>query len=146
MSNITCTRKIGFDAAHRVVEHESKCKYVHGHRYTVAATFAANEHTNQLDGLGRVIDFGVIKEKLGTWIDDHWDHTIILWDKDKKLGEVIASETNQVPYYIPMNPTAENLAVYLLEVVCPKLFSETDIHCTSITIDETPNCFAKAEL
>lgn len=142
MSTITCTRKIGFDAAHRVVQHESKCKYVHGHRYTLEATFSAG----RLDSLGRIIDFGVIKEKLGTWIDTNWDHTIVLWEKDKELGELIAGQTGQVPYYIPTNPTAENMALYLLETICPKLFAEDSITCTSVHIQETPNCSAGAAL
>ena len=36
----TCTRRIEFDAAHRVMEHESKCRHLHGHRYAIEATFA----------------------------------------------------------------------------------------------------------
>ena len=32
---ITCTRRIEFDAAHRILNHESKCKMLHGHRYVV---------------------------------------------------------------------------------------------------------------
>ena len=78
---IFATRKLHFDAAHRVMQHESKCKYLHGHRYVVEATFEAA----QLDDLGRVVDFGVIKERLGQWLDAHWDHATILYQKDKEL-------------------------------------------------------------
>ena len=140
-STLTCTRRIEFDAGHRVVEHESKCKYLHGHRYVVEATFGATS----LDDIGRVIDFGQVKTILGTWIDDNWDHTCILWERDKELGEVIASQTEQVIYYLPYNPTAENIARYLLEEVCPKLFKDSGIECVSINIGETPNCSALAE-
>ncbi len=38
---ITCTRRIEFDAAHRILNHESKCKMLHGHRYAIEATFEA---------------------------------------------------------------------------------------------------------
>lgn len=142
MTKITCTRKISFDAAHRVMQHEGKCKYIHGHRYTIEASFEAAG----LDALGRVVDFGLVKEILGAWIDAHWDHTLILWEKDRKLGEDIAAHTRQTVYYINSNPTAENLATYLIDTICPRLFAGQPVKCTSITIHETPNCSASAYL
>lgn len=145
MPHITCTRLIAFDTAHRVMLHEGKCKYVHGHRYTAQVSFRA-EGAGELDSLGRVVDFGVIKDILGQWIDTHWDHTCVLWDKDKALGEAIAAETGQTIYYIPYNPTAENMALYLLKTICPKLFNGHEVTCTSVTIHETPNCAAAAAL
>lgn len=121
------------------MNHESKCKMLHGHRYVVEATFAASEG---LDDLGRVIDFGVIKERLTDWVDENWDHNTILWEKDRELGEVISKQISQKIFYLPTNPTAENMAQYLREVVCKKLFPETDIQCTRIRLYETPNCYA----
>lgn len=138
--DIICTRRLEFDAAHRVMEHESKCKHLHGHRYVVEASFAAAK----LDALGRVIDFGVIKERLGAWIDENWDHTTILWDKDKPLGTSIEGHTGQKIFYLPYNPTAENLALYLFTTMCPKLFAESGVTCRKIKIFETPNCSAEA--
>ncbi|MDA0780817.1 MAG: 6-carboxytetrahydropterin synthase [Rickettsiales bacterium] len=137
---ISCTRKLHFDSAHRIVNHESKCKYVHGHRYVVDATFAAKE----LDDLGRIVDFGVIKEKLGKWVDDNWDHNIILWEKDKSLGDVIEKQTDQKVFYLPTNPTAENIADYLLNTVCKELFFDSEVECVKIKVFETPNCYAEA--
>lgn len=137
---ITCTRKVEFDAAHRVMNHESKCKMLHGHRYVVEATFAATG----LDDLGRVIDFGVIKERLNGWIDENWDHNTILWEKDRALGDVISKQISQKIFYLPTNPTAENMAQYLLEVVCRELFPEPNVKCTRIRLYETPNCYADA--
>ncbi len=134
---ITCTRRIEFDAAHRIINHESKCKMLHGHRYALEATFAAKE----LDNLGRVIDFGVIREVLGTWIDNNFDHNTILSIADKNLGENIAKETGQKIYYITQNPTAENIAKYIFEEICPKLFAEKNVKCVSIKLYETPNCY-----
>ncbi len=69
---ITCTRRIEFDAAHRIINHESKCKMLHGHRYALEASFAAEN----LDNLGRVIDFGEIRQLLGDWIDNNLDHNL----------------------------------------------------------------------
>jgi len=134
---ITCTRRIEFDAAHRIINHESKCKMLHGHRYALEATFVADD----LDNLGRVIDFGVIREVLGGWIDDNFDHNTILSIKDKKLGEKIAEVTEQKIYYIKENPTAENIANYIFSEICPKLFADKNVKCVAIKLYETPNCY-----
>ena len=134
---ITCTRRIEFDAAHRIINHESKCKMLHGHRYALEATFVADD----LDNLGRVIDFGVIREVLGGWIDDNFDHNTILSIKDKELGEKIAEITEQKIYYIKENPTAENIANYIFSEICPKLFADKNVKCVAIKLYETPNCY-----
>lgn len=134
--NIICTRRIEFDAAHRVLEHESKCKNLHGHRYAIEASFTADG----LDALGRVVDFSVIRERLGKWVDENWDHTTILFERDKELGEAISDVTGQKIFYLPANPTAENMASYLLEKICPALFSDLNITCVSVKLQETPNC------
>lgn len=99
-SPILCTRRIEFDAAHRVFKHEGKCKHLHGHRYALEATFAAAN----LDKLGRVVDFAVIKEVLGAWIMEHWDHATILFDKDKALGKAISNVTGQKIFTCPKTP------------------------------------------
>lgn len=139
---ISCTRKIYFDAAHRVMEHESKCKLLHGHRYVIEATFTADE----LDKLGRVIDFGIVKEVLGDWIDGNFDHNTILHADDKELGNAIKNNTGQNIFYLPVNPTAENIADYLLNEVCPELFKGKGVKCIQIRLHETPNCYADAVL
>ena len=136
---ITCSRIFNFDAAHRVKDHESKCKHLHGHRFHVEATFVAKRG---LDSIGRVIDFGELKEILGRWIDDNFDHNTILFDQDHKLGKSIEDFTGQKVYYLPYNPTAENIAYYLLNEVCNKLFAG-DVKCIKIKIYETPHCFTE---
>jgi 6-pyruvoyltetrahydropterin/6-carboxytetrahydropterin synthase len=138
VKTIRCTRIITFDSAHRVVNHESKCKYLHGHTYRAEFTFEADK----LDDLGRVIDFGVIKTKLKTWIDANLDHNTILNICDKSFGEQIEKTFQQNVYYLPNNPTAENIASHLLEEICPKLFADQqNCKCIKIKLWETPNCF-----
>lgn len=140
MALITVTRRFEFDTGHRVLGHEFKCKYVHGHRYQCEAEFTIP----QLDSLGRVIDFGVIKQRLGNWFNEYWDHNVVLWSEDRALGQAIAAQTGQSIYYLPSNPTAENMAFYLLETICPKLFAGLGVTCTKINLYETPNCSATA--
>ncbi len=136
---ISISRTLHFDAAHRVLNHESKCKNLHGHRYVLEVFFTST----QLDDLGRVVDFSVIKDLLGNWIDNNFDHNVILHEQDKELGENIATITGQKIFYLPYNPTAENIARYLLDEICPKLFLGQNINFPKIRLYETPNCFAE---
>jgi len=138
-----CSRKIHFCSGHRVLNHESKCANLHGHNY-IAWIYAASD---KLDSLGRIIDFSVLKEKVGGWIDEHWDHTTILFEEDFDLREVEkAMAVNKPVFHLPTNPTAENMAYYLLRVVCPLTLADTGVKVTKIKLYETENCFAEVEI
>lgn len=134
-SQISCTRKFHICAGHRVLGHEGKCQQPHGHNYTIYAT--AEPHV-KLDDLGRVIDFSVIKKILGDWLEENWDHQFILFKDDKELLKRLKGFS---VYVLPMNPTAENLGLYLLRK-CEDLFAVTRINITTIEIWETDNCLA----
>jgi 6-pyruvoyltetrahydropterin/6-carboxytetrahydropterin synthase len=140
---ITVTRKLEFDAAHRVMNHESKCATLHGHRYVVEITATAPE----LDGIGRVIDFSVLKQKIGTWLDDQWDHTAIICLNDTVTALALDRIPHKKPVFVSAwNPTAENMASYLLHTVCPRELAGTTVTVTKIRVWETPNCYAEAVL
>ncbi|GAB1376829.1 6-carboxytetrahydropterin synthase QueD [Lactococcus petauri] len=140
--SIKAVRKMKFDAGHRVVNHESKCANAHGHEYHVEA-FAESD---SLDEIGRVIDFSVIKEKLGKWLDEHWDHTFLVYEKDDLLMPIKEKLTVNKPVYVcKFNPTAENMATHLLKEICPVLFKNTGVKITKIVIHETSNCYVSAE-
>lgn len=148
---ITCTRDIEFDAGHRVAGHESKCAHLHGHRYRVELHAKARLWTDvkkeRLDHVGRVIDFSVLKERIGGWIDEHWDHRTLLWSSDP-LHDVFVEDYDDVlknsVVVVPFNPTAENIAKHLLDVVCPKLLESTTVRVYMVVVHETPNCRATA--
>lgn len=140
---ITITRKLEFDAGHRVHNHESKCGTLHGHRYVLEVTATAPE----LDQLGRVIDFSVLKEKIGTWVDKYWDHTTLVFNQDTVTMEALERIPHFKPSFIcPFNPTAENMAHYLLHEIIPFLMQGTGVTVTRLKLWETPNCFAEVTL
>lgn len=140
---ITATRRLEFDAGHRVMNHESKCATLHGHRYVVEVTATIAE----LDSIGRVIDFSVLKQKIGAWLDEHWDHTTILFDRDTVTIEALTRcPQYKPPAVVPFNPTAENMAMHLLSEICPTLLAGTGVVVTKVKIWETPNCSAEAIL
>lgn len=140
---IRVSRFLEFDAAHRVVNHESKCASMHGHRYKVEIVAEAPS----LDDIGRVIDFSVLKSRIGGWLDDNWDHTVILFNEDlDTLKAMRWIPKKKEPFSAPWNPTAENMAHYLLETVCPRELEGTGVTVTEVTVWETPNCKATAIL
>lgn len=134
-----CTRKICFDAAHRVIGHESKCKNLHGHRYSLEITAKCKN----LNDLGMVVDFGELKEIMKGWIDANFDHNIILSHEDRAMGDVIANHTGQRIYYIDSNPTAENILLYLKNVVVAKLFKNKTYEIARMRLYETPNAYVE---
>ena len=139
----TVTRVLEFDAAHRVLNHESKCANLHGHRYKVEITAQAQH----LDDIGRVIDFSVLKSHVGGWLDENWDHNTIVSSEDERTIEcLIMMPRKKHPWIAPWNPTAENMALHLLHVTCPALLGGLGVLVTKVVVWETPNCSAEAVL
>jgi 6-pyruvoyltetrahydropterin/6-carboxytetrahydropterin synthase len=141
---ISCSKTIEFDAAHRIIGHTGGCQMVHGHRYAVELTFSSTS----LDEIGMVIDFKEIKTRFKTWIDTNWDHNMILNRADKELGDMIAKYTGQKVFYLDCNPTSENIASYLFNVVLHEVFSDARHYiqlCRRITISESPTSWASCE-
>jgi 6-pyruvoyltetrahydropterin/6-carboxytetrahydropterin synthase len=139
---ITCTRRLQFCSGHRVHGHEGKCRHLHGHNYVVMLTASADA----LDDLGRVIDFSVLKARLGGWIDQHWDHGCVIWDGDTEAQAAVLACQPAKLFLLPSNPTAENMADYLLRVVGPEVLADTGIGLTAVRLWETENCYADATL
>lgn len=142
MSIVRAVRILKFDSGHRVVNHESKCRSLHGHEYH-AHIYA--EAAN-LDDLGRVIDFSVIKERIGGWIDEHWDHAMIIWGYDPDRELIQKCSGFKKPFILPKNPTAENMALHLINDVCPYLLEGTGVKVSKIRLYETSNCYVEVTI
>ena len=144
MRRTTATRRLEWDAAHRVLRHESKCATLHGHRYVAEITCDAES----LDKVGRVIDFGVVKERVGAWIDETWDHSTLVNEDDLALVDFCRHQAdrrgNRPPYLFPGEPTAENIASELFHVAAG-LLDGSGVRVTKVRIYETPNCYAEFE-
>ncbi len=134
-----CTRRIEFDAGHRVIGHKNKCKYLHGHRYVLEIT----AQSANLDELGMVADFGELKEIIKSWVDSNLDHNTILSVHDRKLGDFMSTHTGQSVYFLNDNPTAENIAMHIKNDIVPQIFENMPYKITKIRLYETPNCFVE---
>lgn len=141
MAKISCSRRLHFCAGHRVVGHEGKCRNLHGHNYVILIEAESSE----LDHLGRVVDFGVLKARIGEWLETHWDHACLISNEDHELRSFCESQETR-HFVMPCQTTAENIALYLLQEVAPRELSGTGVTVTSVRVWETENCFADARL
>ncbi len=153
MRVITVERYHDISCGHRVCGHETKCRFLHGHNYRITFTCTADS----LDPLGRVIDFSVIKDTLCEWLETHWDHKMLLWENDpvlaqmRKLAEagpefgVLDLVWGESVVATPFNPTAENMATHLLDVVGPELLAGCGVRLIRVRVEETRKCSALAE-
>lgn len=133
---INCTRKLEFDAGHRVMGHEGKCAHLHGHRYVVEIT----AYAPQQDAIGRAVDFSVIKEVVGGWIDQNLDHGTLVNGLDSPLLEWLEAH-GQKRWVMYGNPTAENIAE-LIQSKSLALLKPHGINAVAVTVYETPNSWS----
>ena len=138
---ITASRYHEIDCGHRVVRQGGRCERLHGHRYTIHFVCAADE----LNDIGMVLDFGVMKTRLCNWLEEHWDHRLLLWAEDPLLPALRDVSPESV-VVVPFNPTAENLADHLLTVVGPAQLAGTGVTLVRCMVEETRKCAATAEL
>lgn len=158
----TVTREIGIDMGHRVTNHASKCRNVHGHRYTIYVTLTgALESAGSSEGM--VLDFGFLKELMMKEIDAPCDHGLCLWVKDalvpqfcpgKQYVDIVNTVatrgycTTEGPvgklYIMDTVPTAENLAEHWYRRLRDPVDLITNGRATieRVRVSETPNCFA----
>lgn len=164
--NYSVIRSHEICAGHRVVGHESKCRHLHGHNYkfhfkvaplaTKAINTGAGSHIVEpgLDNVGRVIDFSVVKTTLCQWLEDNWDHKFLHWEKDLLISGLVYSkcgvktaldERDDEDFMsslvsLPFNPTAENLAAHMVNVVGPELLRPYGVELIACRIEETSKC------
>lgn len=134
------TRRHEIHCGHRVCGHEGKCRQLHGHAYIFDLTCQGAD----LDPLGRVIDFSVIKATVCEWLEREWDHRMLLWENDPMLPALFSIDPSIVP--VPFNPTAENIARHMVEVVGPECLEDTGVKLVAVTVYETSKCSATYEV
>ncbi|MDD6133472.1 MAG: 6-carboxytetrahydropterin synthase QueD [Selenomonadaceae bacterium] len=107
-----------FEAAHHVEGYPGKCARLHGHNWVVEAVVKGKE----LDELGMLIDFKVMKKELAAVLE-RFDH--------RYLNEL-------EPFAGGVNPTAENLARIIFEELAGREVFKRDSELHAITVFESP--------
>lgn len=165
-------RHIEIDAGHRVPEHSSKCRNLHGHRYRVEAHVLGEDLCSQGSEEGMVMDFGFLKEELMS-VHDLADHALMIKfndplletlhpdlsvdvnkafaDLDKKdlereyVWDNTLSHRGLTLYVLFCTPTAENLARHWFLLMDDRIGIRSNGRAKlhKVRVWETPNCYAE---
>lgn len=123
------TREISFCYGHRLLNYEGKCRHLHGHNGVAVVTLEGPK----LDDRGMLVDFGEIKRKIQSWIDEEIDHNMLLHRDDPIIPAL--KERGERFYVMDENPTAENIARLIYEHG-----REAGLPVVEVKLWETPNC------
>ena len=105
-----------FSSAHNIEGYPGKCGNIHGHNYTVTATFK----TETLNHLDIAFDFSDAKSILKN-VTSQLDHTNL----------------NLLPQFNGINPTAERIAKIIFEHLMNLLPDKISIY--EVEVEETPS-------
>lgn len=142
MTKIYASRYHDISCGHRVVGQGGKCEHLHGHNYRIHFKIEAESMLNEK---GMVVDFSVIKSRLCDWLEKNWDHKLLIWVDDPWRDALLSLDPSV--FSVPFNPTAEEMARYLLEYVGPtQLYGIPDIRLVEVIVEETRKCSASAIL
>lgn len=174
MTAFTVTRQIAIDAGHRVMTHGSKCRHLHGHRYTIEATCLADHLQAGGEQSDMVLDFGFLKDGMLAEIDHPCDHGFLAHINDVELLAMFRPENAEIKpwladlqsaverdghclttatrmgtklYVLDVNPTAEQLARHWFRRLKPVVEERSGglARLQQVVVWETPHCRAAYE-
>jgi len=144
---VQITTRLEFDAGHRIPNHKSQCRNLHGHRYALEITLSgdiiAKEQASE-DGM--VMDFSDVKRIARESIVDIWDHAFLVYEKDSVVLDFLNSLPNHKTVVFPSVPTAENMAAEAFKILKNQY---QDIYGNHLKLErvrlfETPNSWVDA--
>lgn len=143
MTRIRITKQFSFEMGHFLFNHEGKCKNFHGHSYklevsVIGRPLCAPGHP----GDGMVMDFSDLKLIIKENVIDVLDHRFLvnsksLTDEDLK----VISNLNSGIILMPVQPTTENLILFILERLLQALPSHVEL--CSVRLHETDSSFCE---
>ena len=141
------TRRLEFDAGHRIPNHASLCRHLHGHRYAIEVTVSGEVVTTAGDAeQGMVADFGGIKALMNKHVVEPWDHAFLAYVNDTQVVSFLSTIPQHRTVLFDAPPTAEHLAqaaLRLLVTACADAYGAR-IRIERVRIYETRNCWADA--
>jgi 6-pyruvoyltetrahydropterin/6-carboxytetrahydropterin synthase len=141
------TRRLEFDAGHRIPEHQSQCRHLHGHRYAIEVTVSGMVNAKEGDAeQGMVADFSSVKSLVQKHIVDPWDHAFLAYAKDRVVVDFLQSIAGHRTVLFDAPPTAEHLSIVAFRLLEQAIASQygSRICLEQVRIYETPNCWADA--
>ncbi len=141
------TRRLEFDAGHRIVDHRSQCRHLHGHRYVLEITLGGEIIRRAGDPAnGMVMDFSEVKSLAVRHLVDAWDHAFLVDDSDLPVRQFLQSLPNHKTVVLDCVPTVENLAQTAFAIL-DEVYRDSygnHLRLERIRLYETPNCWADA--
>lgn len=141
------TRRLEFDAGHRIPNHDSQCRHLHGHRYALEVTLSGPVSTTAgAADEGMVIDFSAVKAIAREQVVDPWDHAFLAWRQDAAVTAFLNGIPGHKTVLFDAPPTAEHLAnaaFAILDREYRKRYGDR-LQLLRVRLYETPNCWADA--
>lgn len=149
MSGYKITKTFDWSMGHTLTGHKDlsdpnkpgKCSHLHGHTYQAEIELISLT----LDNFGMVLDFGHIKNSIKKWIDDNWDHRLLIWDQDGRTKNLKEMDPGSI-VVVAFNPSAENLAAHIYMKVLDLLELPGMVHLSRVRVWETPTSYAEYSL
>ncbi|MDR1983709.1 MAG: 6-carboxytetrahydropterin synthase [Prevotellaceae bacterium] len=140
MSIIHVTKEFKFEMAHALTNYDGKCKYIHGHSYTLKITVTGQPNCDENNPkLGMVIDFGDLKKIINDNILERFDHSLLLSQK-ARLAADLKHEYQKVEI-VNYQPTCENIILHFVEILKPVLPKTVSLYC--LHLSETATTYAE---
>jgi 6-pyruvoyltetrahydropterin/6-carboxytetrahydropterin synthase len=141
------TTRLEFDAGHRIPDHKSQCRNLHGHRYALEITLSGDIISQkEVSENGMVMDFSDVKRIARESVVDLWDHAFLVFKEDKVVLDFLNNLPNHKTVIFPSVPTAENMAAEAFRIL--KLqYKDTygnHLKLERVRLYETPNSWADA--
>ena len=141
------TRRLEFDAGHRIPHHASKCRHLHGHRYAIEITLSGEIiGTEGAAEQGMVMDFSDVKNIANSVLVNRWDHAFLVYQGDHAVVDFLMSLPEHKTVVLPIVPTAENLAEEAFRILDAAYLDTygNQLRLERVRLYETPNNWADA--
>ncbi|MDD3885025.1 MAG: 6-carboxytetrahydropterin synthase QueD [Gallionella sp.] len=139
------TRRLEFDAGHRIPNHNSQCKHLHGHRYAIEITLSGDIITTEGQSeQGMVMDFTDVKRIAQITVVDAWDHAFLVYRGDHTVCDFLNSLPGHKTVILDVVPTAEHLAQTAFKLL-DSAYRDTygnNLRLERVRLYETPNNWA----
>jgi len=145
MARMQITRRLEFDAGHRIPNHNSQCKHLHGHRYAIEITLSGDIITARgTSEEGMVMDFSDVKRIAREQLVNAWDHAFLVYRGDRAVVDFLATLPGHKTVVLDTVPTAENLALIAFNTL-NGAYRDTygnHLRLERVRLFETPNNWA----
>ncbi len=139
------TRRLEFDAGHRIPNHNSQCRHLHGHRYAIEITLSGEPiATEGISEQGMVMDFSDVKRIAKEQVVDVWDHAFLVYRGDRAVCDFLAGMPGHKTVVLDVVPTAEHLAQVAFGILDAAYVDQygNNLRLERVRLYETPNNWA----